>query len=336
MERFQLPQAVQRCCDVLRSAGYGAYPVGGCVRDLLLGKVPADWDVATSATPAEMEALFPHTVPTGIAHGTVTVLLEDTALEVTSFRSEGTYSDGRHPDGVQFGVSLEEDLKRRDFTINAMALDGAGAVIDPFGGQRDLAAGVLRCVGDPDKRFREDALRMLRCLRFGAQLGFSVEGETLAALTRNAPLAARLSAERVVAEVQKTLLSPRPEAALALAALGLLAPYLPAGDGDARYTAGDGDALRAAHPTPEGRWRVFCRVTGLEIDRLPVSRSIRKAVHYCPAEDPRTLAVTGGELYAQGLRGAEIRKAQQRLLTYVAQHPAENQKERLLEILRQN
>lgn len=157
-----IPQAVQTVCGTLRRAGWEAYPVGGCVRDLLLGRTPGDWDVCTAAPPEAVEDLFPHTVPTGVKHGTVTVLTDGMAVEVTTFRREGGYADGRHPDAVTFDASLTQDLSRRDFTVNAMALSPDGAVIDPFGGRADLAAGLIRCVGRPEARFAEDALRMLR------------------------------------------------------------------------------------------------------------------------------------------------------------------------------
>ena len=156
-------------------------------------------------------ALFDRTVPTGIRHGTVTVLTEDGGVEVTTFRAESGYADGRHPDAVTFGGDLAGDLTRRDFTINAMALGPDGAVIDPFGGQKDLQARLIRCVGEPERRFREDALRMLRAVRFSAQLGFAVENATAEALRDSAGLTACLSAERVRAELEKLLLSRWPE-----------------------------------------------------------------------------------------------------------------------------
>ena len=207
------PAPVAACCGALRRAGYEACPVGGCVRDLLLGRAPGDWDIATSARPEAVTARFERTVPTGLKHGTVTVLLGGMALEVTTFRGESGYSDGRHPDRVTFGVGLREDLARRDFTINAMALAPDGSVLDPFGGRADLARRLIRCVGEPERRFTEDALRMLRAVRFAAQLGFSLEARTAAALASCAPLLERVSGERIRAELEKTLLSPHPSLA---------------------------------------------------------------------------------------------------------------------------
>ena len=201
MENRIVPGYVALCCGVLRRAGYEAYPVGGCVRDLLMGVSPHDWDVCTSAPPERTAALFPHTVLTGMRHGTVTVVTEDGTVEITTFRRDGAYSDGRHPDRVTFGASLEEDLSRRDFTVNAMALAPDGAVIDPFGGREDLAGRVIRAVGEAEQRFREDALRILRGLRFSARLGFAIEPGTASALRRCGPLLGHIALERVREEL---------------------------------------------------------------------------------------------------------------------------------------
>ena len=167
MKGWPIPGGVRACLDTLRRTGHAAYPVGGCVRDLLLGRTPGDFDVCTDARPERVMELFPHTVPTGLRHGTVTVRTEDGPVEVTTFRREAGYADGRHPDAVDFDATLAEDLARRDFTVNAMALSCRGELRDPFGGQADLAARLLRCVGDPRRRFREDALRILRALLDG-------------------------------------------------------------------------------------------------------------------------------------------------------------------------
>lgn len=208
----------------LNAAGFEAYYVGGCVRDRLLGRRVHDWDITTSALPQQVMALFSHCIPTGIRHGTVTVLLDGAQAEVTTFRTEGAYLDGRHPSEVRFVPRLEEDLSRRDFTVNAMAMDLSGRVTDLFGGQQDLRAGILRCVGDAEARFREDALRMLRAYRFCAQLGFTPAAETSAAISACAALTAALSVERIRDELEKTLLSPRPQLLQAMASDGLLCP----------------------------------------------------------------------------------------------------------------
>ena len=197
------PQA-QAILTRLEQAGYQAFAVGGCVRDTLLGRTPGDWDITTSALPEQVMALF-DAVPTGIAHGTVTVRLEGRGFEVTTFRGDGPYLDGRHPSGVVFTRHLEEDLARRDFTVNAMAMDLRGRITDPFGGREDLQRRLLRCVGDPERRLQEDALRILRALRFAAVLGFSVEPETAAALVHQAHRLDLIAPERVSHELQRLL-----------------------------------------------------------------------------------------------------------------------------------
>ncbi|MDE6107056.1 MAG: tRNA nucleotidyltransferase, partial [Oscillospiraceae bacterium] len=174
-----------KCLNTLWGIGYAAYPVGGCVRDLLLGREPGDVDICTAAHPETVMNLFEKAIPTGLPHGTVTIPTETGNVEITTFRREGGYADARHPDSVTFNAGLLEDLSRRDFTVNAMALGPEGNIIDPFGGREDLERGVIRSVGEPDRRFSEDALRMLRGVRFCAQLGFTMEEETAAALRRN-------------------------------------------------------------------------------------------------------------------------------------------------------
>ena len=208
---MRLPETVRDILNKLETAGFQAYAVGGCVRDSILGKEPDDWDLTTDARPEEVKALFPRTVDTGLQHGTVTVLLGGEGYEVTTYRIDGSYSDGRHPDSICFMPSLAEDLKRRDFTINAMAVSERGELVDLFGGQEDLARGCIRCVGDPYARFREDALRMLRAVRFAAQLNFEIEAESFKALTELSPNLARVSKERILAELTKLLLSNHPE-----------------------------------------------------------------------------------------------------------------------------
>lgn len=223
-----MPEYITQILTRLRGAGFRAYAVGGCVRDTLLGAEPHDWDVATSATVEETSRLFERTVPTGIKYGTVTVLLPGGAAEVTTFRRDGEYLDGRKPESVEFVTELREDLRRRDFTVNAMAMGADGEIIDLFGGREDLRRGVIRCVGDPEERFTEDALRMLRAVRFSARLGFEIEEKTLAAIMRLAPNAEKLSAERVHSELSKTLLSPRPEYAGHMIEYGLLSRFMSA------------------------------------------------------------------------------------------------------------
>ncbi len=233
------PKYVLNILCALDSAGHRAVLAGGCVRDSLLGRRPSDWDIASSASPEEVLALFPRCVPTGIKHGTVTVLSGGGSVEVTAFRAEGGYSDHRRPDSVSFGCPLEADLARRDLTVNAMAMDAAGEITDPFGGRDDLRRRLLRCVGEPERRFDEDALRMLRTVRFSAQLGFEIEPRTLEAIRALAHLASGLSAERVRDELLKTLRSSAPGLVWQLVDLGLLDACLAPGDASAPREALD-------------------------------------------------------------------------------------------------
>lgn len=210
-----LPAYVRRTLATLEAAGHQAYCVGGCVRDSLLGREPGDWDVAASALPEETLAVFGNrAVPTGLKHGTVTVCWDEGRIEITTFRRDGVYTDHRHPEAVIFTPSLTEDLARRDFTVNAMAVDLRGVLHDPFGGQADLADGVLRCVGDPERRFTEDALRILRCLRFSSVLGFFVEEKTAEALSQCRGLLAAIAPERIWTELEKLLCGPDAAAVL--------------------------------------------------------------------------------------------------------------------------
>ena len=365
MEAVRPEKIVKGLC----AAGFPAYYVGGCVRDRLLGRPVHDWDVTTAALPEEVMALFEHCVPTGIRHGTVTVFLDGAQAEVTTFRTEGVYLDGRHPSEVRFVRTLAEDLSRRDFTINAMAMDADGNVTDLFGGRDDLARRCIRCVGDPEKRFREDALRMLRAYRFSAQLGFALDAATAGAVERCAPLAAALSMERIRDEMEKTLLSPRPPVLRTMAEAGLL-------------KAAGIDALPeldwlAELPTePSVRWAGL-KVLFPELEpsqlRLPsrlCSLIGRAASAYCPQLDRITLkravaengteaaeiaaalagegallseilasgeCVTLGQLAVSGsdlswLRGREVGQMLHALLAHVLRHPEENTREALLKL----
>lgn len=323
----QLPDGPAACLARLRAAGWAAYPVGGCVRDLLLGRAPGDVDLCTAARPETMLALFPEAVPTGLKHGTITVPTPDGPVEITTFRREGGYTDGRHPDAVTFDAGLDEDLARRDFTVNAMALAPDGAVIDRFGGREDLDRGLIRCVGEPDRRFAEDALRMLRGVRLCAQLGFTLEEETAAAINRNAFRTARVSRERIRAELEKTLLSPRPQWAEEMIRRGLLS-HLYAFD-----RPWDLSALSALPAWPEERWRGFCGATGFPIGALPVERRLRRAVEHPELAAISALALSGGALMALGLSGTEIGAVQRRLARHVLEHPEDNTAQRLRALL---
>ena len=221
---MNIPEDVRWIIGQLNQQGYEACAVGGCVRDMLLDREPEDWDITTSARPEQVKAVFRRTVDTGIAHGTVTVLRGHQGYEVTTYRIDGVYVDGRHPEQVTFTPSLEEDLKRRDFTINAMAYNETEGITDLFGGREDLAQGMIRCVGNPMHRFGEDAMR---AVRFAAQLGFTIEEATLAAIKELAPTIRKISAERVRTELLKLLVSPHPEKLRLLYETGLTAYILP-------------------------------------------------------------------------------------------------------------
>ena len=222
-----LPDKVRLIIQKLTDEGFEAYVVGGCVRDCLLGKKPNDWDITTSATPIQVKSLFRRTIDTGIQHGTVTIMLGNEGYEVTTYRIDGTYDDLRHPKDVTFTVSLEEDLKRRDFTINAMAYNYDSGLVDLFGGLDDLDKGIIRAVGDPYDRFSEDALRILRAVRFAAQLDYDIDKKTLEAVKSLAPNLTRISAERVRTELQKLLVSKHPERIFTLYETGVSRVILP-------------------------------------------------------------------------------------------------------------
>ena len=215
--------------DALHAAGYAAYAVGGCVRDSLLGRTAHDWDLCTSALPQQVMELFgtEQCIPTGLQHGTVTIKYGGQLYETTTFRTEGSYTDGRHPDAVQFVPDVREDLARRDFTINAMAYNEAEGLVDPFGGQKDLQNGLLRAVGEPQQRFTEDALRILRLYRFAARFGFALDAATARAARQLAPHLDCISAERIQEELAKLLAAPQPGAYLEPAVLAVVLPELP-------------------------------------------------------------------------------------------------------------
>ncbi|MFC2476202.1 MAG: CCA tRNA nucleotidyltransferase [Catonella sp.] len=208
---IKLPEKVKYIISRLEKNGHEAYAVGGCVRDSILDRVPEDWDITTSAKPEEVKKLFQATIDTGLQHGTVTVVIEKEGYEVTTFRLDGDYSDGRHPDRVAFTSSLTEDLKRRDFTINAMAYSENTGLIDRFDGEKDLEDGVIRAVGDAEERFSEDALRMLRAIRFAGQLNFDIAGNTFDAIKKLSYNISKVSVERIAKELEKLLLSGNPE-----------------------------------------------------------------------------------------------------------------------------
>ena len=224
---IEIPQGAAWVLEQLRDAGYEAYVVGGCVRDSLLHRMPDDWDITTSAKPEDTKRIFRRTVDTGIQHGTVTVMVDRTGYEVTTYRIDGAYADGRHPEYVTFTASLLEDLKRRDFTINAMAYSPAEGLVDEFDGIGDINRRVIRAVGDPVQRFTEDALRMMRAIRFSAQLDYRIDEDTREGIRLLAPNLQKVSAERIRVELEKLLLSEHPEELKEAYELGLLRQFLP-------------------------------------------------------------------------------------------------------------
>ena len=223
----QIPEKVEYILDTLKANNFEGYVVGGCVRDSVLGRIPGDWDITTSAKPEEVKKIFRKTVDTGIEHGTVTVILGGEGFEVTTYRVDGKYEDHRHPTEVEFTPDLKEDLKRRDFTINAMAYNPEKGIVDLFDGIKDLKHCCIRCVGEPEERFSEDALRMLRGIRFAGQLDFTIEEHTLEAIQKQSVSIGKVSVERIRTEITKLLLSKRPDKLLLAERTGLCESFLP-------------------------------------------------------------------------------------------------------------
>ncbi len=227
MNKIILPRPVKFIIDVLEKNGYEGYAVGGCVRDVILGREPQDWDITTNALPHQIKELFKRTIDTGIQHGTVTIMMNHIGYEVTTYRIDGEYEDGRHPKGVEFTSNIVEDLKRRDFTINAMAYNDRVGLVDEFNGIGDIKRKVIKCVGNPEDRFNEDALRIMRAVRFAAQLGFDIEDKTRSAITKLAKNLELISKERIHTELIKLLTSPNPDMILEMYNTGITKYVLP-------------------------------------------------------------------------------------------------------------
>ena len=225
--KLTIPSNAEKILHILEENGYEAYVVGGCVRDSILGRCPNDWDITTSAKPEEVKEIFHRTVDTGIKHGTVTVLIGKKSFEITTYRVDGAYTDGRHPESVRYSKYLKEDLRRRDFTINAFAYNDEVGLRDEFYGFRDMEWKIIRAVGNAEDRFSEDALRMMRAIRFAAQLGFNIELNTYNAIIKLAPNIKKVSAERIQVELTKTLMSDHPEVTIEYAKTGLFVEILP-------------------------------------------------------------------------------------------------------------
>ena len=279
--------------DALHAAGYAAYAVGGCVRDSLLGRTAHDWDLCTSALPQQVMELFgaEQCIPTGLQHGTVTIKYGGQLYETTTFRTEGSYTDGRHPDEVQFVPDVREDLARRDFTINAMAYNAAEGLVDPFGGQADLQNGLLRAVGEPQQRFTEDALRILRLYRFAARFGFALDAATARAARQLAPHLDCISAERIQEELAKLLAAPQPGAYLEPAVLAVVLPELP----PEKLTAAKPvvDACPAGEENLPVRWAALLGALG-EADTRRVLKRLRCS-NACIEETAVLVRETAGE-----------------------------------------
>ena len=279
--------------DALHAAGYAAYAVGGCVRDSLLGRTAHDWDLCTSALPQQVMELFgeEQCIPTGLQHGTVTIKYGGRLYETTTFRTEGSYTDGRHPDAVQFVPDVREDLARRDFTINAMAYNAAEGLVDPFGGQKDLQNGLLRAVGEPQQRFTEDALRILRLYRFAARFGFALDAATARAARQLAPHLDCISAERIQEELAKLLAAPQPGAYLEPAVLAVVLPELtPAALEAAKPVV---DACPAGEENLPVRWAALLGALG-ETDTRRVLKRLRCS-NTCIEETTVLVRETAGE-----------------------------------------
>ena len=279
--------------DALHAAGYAAYAVGGCVRDSLLGRTAHDWDLCTSALPQQVMELFgtEQCIPTGLQHGTVTIKYGGQLYEITTFRTEGSYTDGRHPDAVQFVPDVREDLARRDFTINAMAYNEAEGLVDPFGGQKDLQNGLLRAVGEPQQRFTEDALRILRLYRFAARFGFALDAATARAARQLAPHLDCISAERIQEELAKLLAAPQPGAYLEPAVLAVVLPELtPAALEAAKPVV---DACPAGEENLPVRWAALLSALG-ETDTRRVLKRLRCS-NACIEETAVLVRETAGE-----------------------------------------
>ena len=295
---MEWPQGVLDVLERLDRAGYGAWAVGGCVRDLLLGRVPHDWDICTSATPGQMRSALAdlRLIDTGLRHGTLTVLTPR-PIEVTTYRVDGPYADHRRPDQVRFVDRLEEDLARRDFTVNAMALRPDRPLVDLFGGRADLVARRIRCVGQPHLRFEEDALRMLRCLRFAAQLDFFVEEQTAQALRQGWAALNYVSAERIGAEYQKLLCGPR--------CGGVLAGFRP--QIEAVTPLRPGDLSRIDQLPPRSGVRMgYILASAACLDRLRLDRRTRERVQWlCRMRDQPPPACRGALLALLGQAGEQ-------------------------------
>ena len=306
--KIQLPEKVNIIISTLQAHGYEAYAVGGCVRDSILGREPDDWDITTSAMPLETKALFKRTFDTGIEHGTITVLLDKDAFEVTTYRVDGKYEDSRHPKEVTFTRSLKEDLLRRDFTINAMAYNDEEGLVDVFGGIRDLKNKTIRCVGNAEERFGEDALRILRAVRFAAQLGFEIEKETQKGIVKLAPTLANISAERIQVELVKMLVSPNPGLLRKAYELGITKVILPEFD----------EMMQTTQETPHHKYSVGEHtIKAIEMIRADKVLRLTMLLHDVAKPQMKTIDGNGvAHFKMHDIKGADMAKAILRRLKF--------------------
>lgn len=298
--RIELPEKAKFIIETITKAGFEAYVVGGCVRDSILGRKPEDWDITTSAKPHQVKALFPRTIDTGIQHGTVTVMLDKEGFEVTTYRIDGKYEDSRHPKEVTFTPNLTEDLRRRDFTINAMAYNEETGLIDIFGGIQDIEKKVIRCVGDAKERFTEDALRIMRAIRFSAQLGYTIEEKTSEAIRQLAPNLKNISAERIQVELVKLLVSPHPDYLRTAYEMGVTNVILPEFD----------RMMETPQNHPHHKYNVG-EHTLHALDAVPDDRILRLTMLLHDVGKPDTLSVDGKGIthfYGHPAVGEELAK----------------------------
>lgn len=311
MPDFTLPLSVTEAIEVLEEAGYEAYAVGGCVRDLCRGVLPHDYDITTSATPEECEEVFSgrRIIETGIKHGTVTVIINGEPLEITTYRTDGEYLDGRHPESVTFSRRIEDDLSRRDFTINAMAYSPNRGLVDVFGGRDHIDEGVIACVGEPDKRFGEDGLRIMRALRFASSFGFSIEAATAASIHRNRALLSNISAERILAEYKRLIVG--------VGARDILTEYEDVMCAVMPELAGHEDYVRAVGAVAKVRTDVNLRTAILlrrgenisALRRLKPDGRMRDSVS-------RVLELVEGELFGEGVKSTDLCISLRRMLRF--------------------
>lgn len=298
--KIQLPEKVKQIIDTITEAGFEAFAVGGCIRDTILGREPNDWDITTSAKPEQVKALFRRTIDTGIAHGTVTVMLDKEGFEVTTYRIDGEYEDSRHPKEVTFTSNLIEDLKRRDFTINAFAYNDTVGLVDAFEGMKDIDNGVIRCVGNAEERFSEDALRILRAIRFSAQLGYDIEESTRAAITKLAGNLRHISAERIQVELTKLLVSPHPDFLRVAYDTGVTSVILPEFDA----------CMRTPQNHPHHCYNVG-EHTLHSLKEVPPQKELRLAMLFHDIGKPKALEVDGQGIthfHVHQMIGAEMTK----------------------------